>query len=811
LLPVNLHIAAGNPPPNRPIDVVDAGDVRTQNAQPGDWVRLQGFAVTKVDLRDHTITLNLPRSVDQPDAFCVRVSKSENLGIYHEQQIAPVLEGRVTATRRSQVQTYLQTLVGDETLTDTTPVISTGNISLPNPFLKTKSILNQYRDVRTALIHGDLNLHNILVDVDTGHISLIDLADAREDHILHDFLRLETEIVTHLLAGLLHTNALPTAHTMFDFYKALHCATFDLHTSDVRHTPSGLEKPFEAIRAIRHAASRHFYEDDSAEYYQGLLLYLVGVLKFGNLDHHPAAPYPKQAALWGAATIAQLLESAPTCKPSSFSVPGTETPAALLVDYTPEVRVLRKDNECFVPATRGMHLYSGDTVSTFSGGKALVYCQRDSLFTVPEERNQCIDCPRIPKQHIHTWLDVYDTARTPYLLNHFLSNSTLAPEAATPLLLAPRHTQLHDARPTFRWRAVAGATRYRLTLRMPGGITWHYETPLTTALYPEDAPALIPGSGNTAVLEALGVSLQPASVYLEMLDAENLVTVQTQENAIRSLHLSATAECHLLLLLYHRWKLWGAAIQQLEHLAQEAQPLSSALWLHWGELCLRIGLYAESAEHYLQALAAAKSERNASAQVTAHIGLVCTSSAQSQYTQAQNYLAATELQDNHTLVNFMRRRLESMTRSAHPPTTSSFSLFSYARSLAVQIATHLTEEIQQIPDRFLEQLRTMSQYTLKPAAGAWSILGSDKFAAMEMLAMVYITTRTLSETFTLAELEYQIPGGQLKRTLQNYAQQTAHEALGMSAEKATEFALHYANLVENDHDALRQLLESKAS
>ncbi len=810
ILPVNLLIEAGSPPLDAYVHILSVLDVRVQNVQPGDWVELRGFIVTKVDLRDHTVTLNLPYRMEHPDSFFVRLRITENPDAYRERQVVSPLIGQIVATRQSQLQGYLRSLVGAE-VTMTAPSFNTDGVSLPNPFLKVETILDQYRDVRTALIHGDLNLYNVLVDVDTGHISLIDVAEAREDHILHDFLRIETEIVTKVLVDASYAKSLPAAQTLFEFYQALHCATFEPHTLHNQRAPLGLELPFEAIRAIRQAAMRHFYSDDPTEYYQGLLLYLVGSLKFGNLDHHQTAPLPKQAALWGAASVAWLLESTSVCKSFLDSVPDLAPPAALLVDYTPEVKILRKDTECFVPAAHGLSLYRDDVVSTFSEARALLYYRSGSLLTVPDDRNQRVDDSHIPSERIYAQLEKYEAARLPYLMNHFSSNITLPPETLSPLSLTPRQTRLHEARPVFHWRAVVGATAYRVSLRMPNGITWQYETPFTTLSYPDDAPALALGSGNTVLLEVIGASQQSETVYIEILDDQELVMLRTQEDIIRGLRISEVVEHHLLMLLYHRWKLWDAAIQQLERIAEEVQPLSSALWLYWGELCLRVGLYAQSEEYYLQAVVAGELERDTSAQIVAHTGLVCASIAQSHYRQARNYLDNTGLQEDNAVIQFMRSRLETVTHREHLVAPPSLSLFSYVRSLAERIAAHLTTEMRQIPDRFLAQLQTMSQYTLRPAAGAWSTLGTDKFAAMEMLAMTYITTRTLSETFPQAELERQRQIGQLEQTLKDHAQRTACVALGVSSEKAVDFANHYATLVGDNLDILHQVLQSEGA
>jgi len=72
--------------------------------------------------------------------------------------------------------------------------------------------------------------------------------------------------------------------------------------------------------------------------------------------------------------------------------------------------------------------------------------------------------------------------------------SALRGEAdGAPMLLEPRRSELLDGRPSFRWRAVEGATRYRLAVSGEPGELWSREIEGTTLDYPADAPALPPG------------------------------------------------------------------------------------------------------------------------------------------------------------------------------------------------------------------------------------------------------------------------------------------------------------------------------
>lgn len=128
ILPVNLLIEAGSPPLDAYVHILSVLDVRVQNVQPGDWVELRGFIVTKVDLRDHTVTLNLPYRMEHPDSFFVRLRITENPDAYRERQVVSPLIGQIVATRQSQLQGYLRSLVGAE-VTMTAPSFNTDGVS----------------------------------------------------------------------------------------------------------------------------------------------------------------------------------------------------------------------------------------------------------------------------------------------------------------------------------------------------------------------------------------------------------------------------------------------------------------------------------------------------------------------------------------------------------------------------------------------------------------------------------------------------------------------------------------------------------
>ncbi|TMQ55005.1 MAG: hypothetical protein E6K72_07040 [Candidatus Eisenbacteria bacterium] len=80
------------------------------------------------------------------------------------------------------------------------------------------------------------------------------------------------------------------------------------------------------------------------------------------------------------------------------------------------------------------------------------------------------------------------------------------------VILAPRQTQILDDRPMFRWRAVAGANRYRVVVSGEAGELWQRETGDTSLAYPADA-APLPRGGD--VLWALHASNDRGSLAEE--------------------------------------------------------------------------------------------------------------------------------------------------------------------------------------------------------------------------------------------------------------------------------------------------------
>lgn len=172
--------------------------------------------------------------------------------------------------------------------------------ALPNPLTALPGLLSQAIPHRVATVHGDLNLENVLVDPTARTIRLIDFSHSREDHVLHDLLRLETGIVTRMLPARLAAAGLdPTA--IIDLYRRLHAA------ADEAPPEPALHAPYVALAAIHKAAIPLLADPaDWREHLVGLAAYLVGAGKYRNLD----AP-AKATGFWAAAAALDLAARQP--------------------------------------------------------------------------------------------------------------------------------------------------------------------------------------------------------------------------------------------------------------------------------------------------------------------------------------------------------------------------------------------------------------------------------------------------------------------------------------------------------------------
>ncbi len=316
LLPVHLLIEHRLSPSALQHQPITPATIPTVSTKVGDPVHVSGFALSKVNPDTQTITLKQPQTAASKRAYFLRCKSSlvDTLAAQPVNHIIDPIEGTVSETQAGRLQNEVGHALGpDFDLTGPTVTLPSLELAtLPNPLAAYTTLLQETRPVNVASIHGDFNLENILIEPETGTVSLIDFAEAREDHVLHDLLRLETEVMTKLVAKILYQHHLPPDLALAPFYWPLHWAAFEGDPSLPFLPHPDLEKPWTMLRTIRRTARQYFVEaNDFSEYYRGLTLYLLGALKFKNLNNVPEQPLPKQVAFWGAAFVYQLLISPP--------------------------------------------------------------------------------------------------------------------------------------------------------------------------------------------------------------------------------------------------------------------------------------------------------------------------------------------------------------------------------------------------------------------------------------------------------------------------------------------------------------------
>ena len=318
LLPYNLVIELAEPPAGVAVRALEPETVSQQVLNAGIYVTLDQFRVVKIFRDTGRLSLDVP--IGQSGASRLHVHGIPNTDQYQIDELLPrPLVGRVIETRADHLQAQIKQAMG-ATWQPGAPVSLADGRTLPDPIAALPGILDMSMDAYVGRLHGDLNLENVLVELQSENAYLIDFARARQDHVLRDLLHLEMAVVTQLLPQALMGRQMP-AETIYTLYEQLDCA---VRNPGKVAPPIGLEKTFVVLLTIRNMAA--FYlgrPGDWREYYYGLILYLIGALKYADLDRHPTAPLPKQVAYLGAAGILHLLQNSPDCE--DYMSPPTAT------------------------------------------------------------------------------------------------------------------------------------------------------------------------------------------------------------------------------------------------------------------------------------------------------------------------------------------------------------------------------------------------------------------------------------------------------------------------------------------------------
>jgi hypothetical protein len=142
--------------------------------RPGDILKVKTFANWEMRADGESISLQGQDVYGQAPLRIRWMSKTPPNGSV----------ARVVHTRES----YLQWLVGDCSVSD-----------FPDPILSINAILQKTIQGSKSIIHGDLNLENILVGPGSL-VWLIDFAQTGEGHTLKDFAHLYMEVIAHIIS-----------------------------------------------------------------------------------------------------------------------------------------------------------------------------------------------------------------------------------------------------------------------------------------------------------------------------------------------------------------------------------------------------------------------------------------------------------------------------------------------------------------------------------------------------------------------------------------------------------------------------------
>ena len=161
-------------------------------------------------------------------------------------------------------------------------------------------LLDEIYSAKVATIHGDLNLQNILIESDERNRAykqhrLIDFAETEKGPVLLDLQWLETQVITWILAPAMEKSR-HSVNVLPDIFKTLH-ESKDL-LPELRAT---LQTPYRVMQEIRNLAREYLAASNySDEYYHGLVIALLGTLRFEELG-----AFERKVAFLSAATVLQ--------------------------------------------------------------------------------------------------------------------------------------------------------------------------------------------------------------------------------------------------------------------------------------------------------------------------------------------------------------------------------------------------------------------------------------------------------------------------------------------------------------------------
>jgi hypothetical protein len=174
-------------------------------------------------------------------------------------------------------------------------------------------------------------------------------------------------------------------------------------------------------------------------------------------------------------------------------------PVAVLAAFKGKVTVASAKGGEAAKAAFGRSLENGDRVVTGPGGSVSIFFNDGNVIELGEKSSMTVggrvaarSALGVEKLPGEVFAQVARYSAGGSRQTGMVALSTLRSGGAVsgPEPLAPRNTDVLDARPALSWRPVEGAARYRVSMSGDAGELWSRETSATTLAFPDDAAAL---------------------------------------------------------------------------------------------------------------------------------------------------------------------------------------------------------------------------------------------------------------------------------------------------------------------------------
>lgn len=257
-----------------------------------------------------------------------------------------------------------------------------------------------------------------------------------------------------------------------------------------------------------------------------------------------------------------------------------------LVSIRGQVQLKRRNWSNYRPTTIGAALCQGDLLQPNRAARAVVQCAdpNQNLWIVPDDIPSGVasGC-HPPTQPVYTTTQPITPTRDPFLTH-------------IPYIIYPHRTWLLSHKPTLRWTAVPGATKYVVRVSGPR-VNWVREVNTTSLVYPGEPPLKPVEEGYLLTVEADSGG-PPTRATFGLLDCQQATLVEAAVKRITQANLTPEAKTLALVELYIGRGLIAEATQLLEAATGSQIP---AVHYLLGELYAQVELFPQAVANYQQA------------------------------------------------------------------------------------------------------------------------------------------------------------------------------------------------------------------